>query len=42
MYRKPPFSKYISDGVEAFPEVVGPIWDKINKQYGTNYTLDDI
>ena len=39
---KPPFSKYISDGVEAFPEVVGPIWDKINKQYGTNYTLDDI
>ena len=39
---KPPFSKYISDGAEAFPEVVGPIWDKINKQYGTNYTLDDI
>ena len=33
----PPFSKFISSGIEKFPEVVGPIWDAINKAHGTNH-----
>jgi len=33
---EPPFSKFISSGIETFPEVVGPIWDKINKEHGTD------
>ena len=36
---EPPFSKFISSGVEKFPEIVGPIWDKINKEHGTDYNI---
>ncbi len=35
--KKPPFSEYISEGAEHFPEVVGAIWEKINKEHGTDY-----
>ena len=28
------FSEFISSGFEEFPEVLGPIWDEINKIYG--------
>ncbi len=35
----PPFSEFISSGAEKFPDVVGPIWDKINKEYGTDYKI---
>jgi len=38
---EPPFSKFISDGHEMFPEVLGPIWDKINKENGTDYKLPE-
>ena len=34
-----PYSKFISDGHEMFPEVLGPIWDQINKENGTDYKL---
>ena len=36
---KPPFSKFISDGIEKFPDVLQPIWDKINKENGTNLVI---
>ena len=36
---EPPFSEFIESGVEMFPEVLGPIWDKINKENGTDYKL---
>ena len=32
-----PISKFTMSGVEALPEVVGPIYDEINKKYGTNF-----
>jgi ribonuclease Z len=32
-----PFSPYIAKGIERFPEVVGPMWDEINEQYGTDF-----
>jgi len=35
----PPFSKFISSGAEMFPDVLGPIWDKINKENGTDHKL---
>ncbi len=35
----PPFSKFISSGIEKFPDVVGPIWDEINKAFGTDHKL---
>ena len=34
---EPPFSKFISDGIERFPEIVGPMWDEINEIEGTNF-----
>ena len=36
---EPPFSEFIESGAEMFPEVLGPIWDKINKENGTDYKL---
>ena len=36
-----PYSKFIADGHELFPEVLGPIWDKINKENGTDYKLPE-
>ena len=32
-----PFSDFTKSGALGFPEVVGPIYDEINKRYGTNY-----
>ncbi len=32
-----PFSKFTISGARGFPEVVGPIYDEINKMYGTNF-----
>ncbi len=32
-----PISEFTRSGAVTFPEVVGPIWDEINKKYGTNY-----
>ncbi len=32
-----PISDFTRSGAVTFPEVVGPIWDEINKKYGTNY-----
>ena len=32
-----PFSKFVASGRLAFPEVVGPIYEEINKIYGTDY-----
>jgi len=32
-----PFSKFIADGIERFPEVVGPMWDDVNEQFGTDF-----
>jgi len=32
-----PMSKFTLSGVEPLPEVVGPIYEEINKLYGTNY-----
>ncbi len=32
-----PISEFTRSGAQTFPEVVGPIWDEINKKYGTNY-----
>ena len=32
-----PFSKFTISGAEGFPEVVGPLYEEINEQYGTNY-----
>ena len=32
-----PFSPFIASGIERFPEVVGPMWDEINKEHGTNF-----
>jgi ribonuclease Z len=34
---EPPFSEFIGSGVEMFPEVLGPIWDEINKAHGTDF-----
>ena len=34
---EPPFSEFISSGIEKFPEVLGPIWDEINQEHGTDY-----
>jgi ribonuclease Z len=31
------FSEFINSGFEMFPEVLGPIWDEINKIYGTDH-----
>ena len=36
---EPPFSKFISFGAEKFPDVVAPIWDKINKESGTDHKI---
>ncbi len=36
---EPPFSEFIASGVEKFPEVVAPIWDKINKEHGTDLKI---
>ena len=35
----PPFSKFISSGTEQFLDVVQPMWDKINKEYGTDLKI---
>jgi len=35
----PPFSEFILSGWEKFPELVGGIWDKINKENGTDYKV---
>ena len=32
-----PFSKFTISGARGFPEVVGPIYDEINKMYGTDH-----
>jgi ribonuclease Z len=32
-----PISDFTKSGVEALPDVVGPIYDEINKIYGTNF-----
>jgi ribonuclease Z len=31
------FSKFTISGVDPLPEIVGPIYDEVNKIYGTNY-----
>lgn len=31
-----PFSKFVTSGAPAFPEVVGPIYDEVNEKYGTD------
>jgi ribonuclease Z len=31
------FSKFTMSGVEPLPEVVGPIYEEVNKIYGTDY-----
>ena len=36
---EPPFSEFISAGAEMFPDVLGPIWDKINKENGTDHKI---
>jgi ribonuclease Z len=33
----PVFSPFIAEGIERFPEIVGPMWDEMNKAEGTNY-----
>lgn len=38
---EPPYSEFISSGWEVFPEVLGPIWDKINKDNGTNHKIPE-
>ena len=35
----PPFSEFISSGAEAFLDVVQPMWDKINKENGTDLKI---
>ena len=32
-----PFSEFILSGREPFPEVVQPIYDDVNKKYGTDF-----
>jgi ribonuclease Z len=32
-----PISDFVKSGFELFPEVIGPIWEEINKKYGTDY-----
>lgn len=32
-----PFSEFIGGGIERFPEVVGPMWDEMNKIHGTDF-----
>ena len=32
-----PFSDFVRSGALGFPEVVGPIYDEINRIYGTDY-----
>jgi ribonuclease Z len=34
-----PFSDFVAEGRLVFPEVVGPIYDDINEQYGTDIKL---
>jgi len=36
-----PFSDSIAEGRLVFPEVVGPIYDDINEQYGTDIKLPE-
>jgi ribonuclease Z len=36
-----PFSDYVAEGRLVFPEVVGPIYDDINEQYGTDIKLPE-
>jgi ribonuclease Z len=36
-----PMSEFILSGKLAFPEIVGPIYDKINELYGTDYKLPE-
>lgn len=31
------FSPFIDEGIERFPEIVGPLWDEMNKAEGTNF-----
>lgn len=31
-----PFTKFIRDGGLPLPEIVGPLYDEINKKYGIN------
>ncbi|MBW2552884.1 MAG: MBL fold metallo-hydrolase [Deltaproteobacteria bacterium] len=32
-----PISDFVKSGFELFPQVIGPIWEEINKKYGTDY-----
>jgi ribonuclease Z len=32
-----PFSDFTRSGMLTFPEIVGPIYDDVNKKYGTDY-----
>ena len=32
-----PISDFIKSGAVGMPEVVGPIYDEVNKKYGTDY-----
>jgi ribonuclease Z len=34
---EPPFSPFIGSGIERFPEIVGPMWDEMNRIEGTNF-----
>ena len=36
-----PMSEEIWSGRLPFPEIVGPMWDAINEQYGTDYKLPE-
>ena len=36
-----PMSEGISSGRLPFPEIVGPMWDAINEQYGTDHKLPE-
>ena len=36
---EPPFSEFISSGAEMFLDVLGPIWDEINEENGTDHKI---
>ena len=36
-----PMSDFVMGGAQAMPDVVGPIYDEINRLYGTNIPVPD-
>lgn len=35
----PPFSEFISSGAEMFLDVLGPMWEEINEEHGTDHKI---